>query len=333
MDVKFNWDRYGIDISKVRGGKSTCPKCSHTRKHKSDLCLSVDTDNGLFNCHNCDFKGCAKDFEKKNYVKPLPRLEKLSVKILKWFENERKISNNTLLRFGITEAKEFMPQLSSEVEVMCFNYYRNEQLVNIKFRGPKKSFKMAKDAELIFYNLDSIKDENECVIVEGEMDCLTLFEAGIYNCVSVPNGASKGNQKLEYLDNCWAYFENKEKIIIAVDNDEAGNSLRDELVRRLGKEKCYKVEYPKGCKDFNEVLVREGKIVIPMILENATQWPLEGIMEMEEIFPVVSDWYQNGYPKGTKARIKNFDDLLSFITGQLTVITGIPGMVKMNLQI
>lgn len=324
----LNWNKYGIDISKVRGGKMQCPKCSNSRKHKSDPCLSVDVNRGLFNCHNCDFKGSAAELRpKREYVKPSPRLEKLRPETIKWFEG-RGISNNTLLRLKVTEAKEMMPGKSSEMNCICFNYYRDDQLVNIKFRDAAKGFKMAKDAELIFYNLDSIKDETECVIVEGEIDCLTLYECGIYNVVSVPNGASKGSQKLEYLDNCWQYFEGMSKIVLAVDNDEAGNSLRDELARRLGKEKCFTVDYPQGCKDINEVFIGHGKTAVVQIIEAAKELPLEGIITMEEMYPTITQWYEQGYPKGAVAGIKGFDDLLTFAPGQLTMVTGIPGHGK-----
>lgn len=327
--MNLNWQKFGIDVSKVTGGKTLCPKCSHTRKHRHEKCLSVDIAEGLFCCHNCDFKGTVKDFrQKREYVKPAPRLEILSQKMIGYFEQQRKISNNTLLRFNITEAIEWMPQFEKEAPVICFNYYRDDELVNIKFRGPQKSFKMAKDAELIFYNLDAIKDEIEGVIVEGEIDCLTLHECGIYNVVSVPNGASKGSQKLEYLDNCWQYFENKNKIILAVDNDEAGNSLRDEIARRIGKEKCFTVEYPIECKDVNEVLAKHGKEAVIQVINAAKEIPLEGILTMDEIYPVIAEWYEHGYPKGARARVEGFDELLTFAPGQLTLITGIPGHGK-----
>lgn len=324
----MNWEKHGIDISKLRGGKTICPQCSHTRKNKTEPCLSVNKDMGLFNCHNCEFKGTAKEFApKKEYTQPLARLEKVSKKVIDWFDG-RGISNNTLLRFGITEAKEWMPASQTEMACICFNYYRDDKLVNIKFRDAKKGFKLSKDAELTFYNIDAIKGEDACIIVEGEIDCLSLHEAGIYNAVSVPNGASKGSQKLEYLDNCWTYFENKTKIILAVDNDEAGNSLRDELARRLGKEKCFTVAYPEGCKDFNDVLVKHGKQEVNKVIELAQDIPLEGIMSMDEMYPQIQDWYLNGYPKGAAANIKGFDELLTFAPGQLTMLTGIPGHGK-----
>lgn len=265
---------------------------------------------------------------KKKFEPPVQRLEKLGTKSLEWFENERKISNNTLLRFNITESKEWMPQFQQDAIAICFNYYRDGKLINIKFRGPKKSFKLVKDAELIFYNLDAIKEEETAIITEGEIDCLSLYECGIYNAVSVPNGAAPGNQRLEYLDNCWEYFEKKTKVILMVDNDEPGKRLREELARRIGYEKCWQVGYPDGCKDANDILVKHGKAALASIVETAQQWPIEGLITMDDMFETVLDFYEKGYPEGTGAGIYGFDDLLTFFPGQLTVVTGIPGSGK-----
>lgn len=264
----------------------------------------------------------------KKFAKPVPRLEKLGEKALKWFEEERKISNNTLLRLNITEAKEWMPQFETEVTVICYNYYRKGELVNIKFRGPKKSFKLAKDAELIFYNIDALEGEDTAIIVEGENDALAFVESGFHNVVSVPNGAGAGNLKLEYLDNCWADFEHIKKIILALDDDEPGRALREELGRRLGKERCYWVEYPPGCKDINAVLIDHGRGAVPYIMENLKEWPLEGIITMDDMFPVIEDFFLHGYPKGAKSGVPGFDRLLTFAPGQSTVITGIPSHGK-----
>lgn len=326
----MNWERHGIDISKLRGGKMPCPKCSPQRKNQKDPCLSVDVARGLFNCHHCQFSGTAAEYArpKKEYVKPLPRLTKISAELLNWFEGSRGISNNTLLRFGITEATEWMPKAAAEVRVICFNYLRNGELVNIKFRGKDKDFKLNKDSELIFYNLDAIKGEKEAVIVEGELDCLAMYEAGIYNVVSVPNGASKGTQKLEYLDNCWQDFEGKERIYLMTDNDEAGQSLREELARRLGKERCFRVEYPEGCKDANDVLLKFGKDQLREVKETAIQWPIDGVFDTADLFEDVISYYNDGYPKGTALGIPEFDEHLSLIGGQLTMVTGIPGSGK-----
>lgn len=265
---------------------------------------------------------------KKLFEKPVPRLEKLSKKSLDYLEGQRGISNNTLLRMQITEAIEWMPQFEKEVPVICFNYFRGNELVNIKFRGPKKSFKLAKGAELIFYNLDALQGEKEAIIVEGEMDCLTCVDCGVCNVVSVPNGAGIGNLQLEYLDRCYEAFEDKVKIILATDNDHPGLALREELARRLGIDRCYIVEYPEGCKDINEVKLKHGADKVKKILGNAKEWPIRGIFTTEQLAPTVYDWYYHGYPKGASSKIPGFDQFLTLAPGQITTITGIPSHGK-----
>jgi 5S rRNA maturation endonuclease (ribonuclease M5) len=87
------------------------------------------------------------------------------------------------------------------------------------------------------------------------MDVLALHEAGITNAISVPNGATLNTNNLDYLDSCIDYFEDKEKIILAVDSDEAGQALQAELIRRLGSEVCYITTF-EDCKDANEYLLK-----------------------------------------------------------------------------
>ena len=56
----------GISIRKNSGQvKTKCPKCSYDRKKKSDPCLSVNIDEGVWNCHNCGWAGTLK---KNNYM-------------------------------------------------------------------------------------------------------------------------------------------------------------------------------------------------------------------------------------------------------------------------
>jgi twinkle protein len=337
MSQTYNWAKYDIDISKVVGGKTFCPKCHHTRKHRHDRSLSVDVETGLFRCHNhpCDFKGFAGDKyvkrEAREYIRPQKRIQHLSDDIVAWFEGVRGISNNTLLRMGITETLEWMPQVNDKLLCVCFNYIRDEQLINIKYRGPQKEFKMVSGAELIFYNLDAIKHERECIIVEGEIDVLTAVESGIFNAISVPNGASlSSNAKLEYLENCWEYFEVMDKIVIATDGDQAGHALRDELARRLGKHRCYKVEYPQGCKDSNEVLLNHGRDAVKKLFSEAKPFPVEGVVTLEDMYDDVQELYTNGYPPGLKAGIDGFDEHASFnqSNGELWIVTGSPGSGK-----
>lgn len=317
--------------------KVLCPKCSNTRKHKSDPCLSIDLDEGFYNCHNpgCDFRGkvfSIKEFtpKVKDYVKPVYNNNtSLSKNLVQWFF-KRGISQKTLTDTKITEGMVYMPQTAKEENTIQFNYFRDGELVNIKYRDGKKNFRMIKDAELIFYGLDEIKDSDWCVIVEGEIDKLSFWEVGIKEVVSVPNGASKGNSNLEYLDNCVNYFENKKKIIIATDNDEPGLALREELARRLGYERCFKVDF-SSFKDANEVLIAKGTQALLDVVKtsNLIEFPIAGIITVNSIWDDVENVIENGLSRGdTTKTLKEFDDLVSFCPGHLMVLTGIPNHGK-----
>lgn len=265
----------------------------------------------------------------KEYQKPVPRLQKVSDKILKFFES-RGITNNTLLRFGITESFEWMPQFKQETQVICFNYFREGECVNIKFRGQNKAFKLEKDAELIFYNLDAVKDSETVTIVEGEIDCLSLYEANIYDSISVPNGAGVSKQNLQYLDNCLPYFENKKRIVLFTDNDKNGISLRDELVRRLGFDRCFLVQYPSGCKDANDILLKHGKGILKMTVEGAEPFPVEGVLTGFDLASDIINFYDNGYPHGYRVPMPGMEEhvRLQLMLGQFTAVTGIPSHGK-----
>jgi len=312
--------------------KVNCPFCKDIRTNKSDKSLSVNVELGVYKCHypNCEaFIGkTVKVYDRKpEYVIPVSKLQKVSDKILSWFES-RGISNNTLLQFKVTEEDAYFPQVQENRKAICFNYYRGSDLINIKYRDAAKNFKMVKDAELIMYNLNAIEGYNWCVIVEGEMDALSMHEAQIYPVVSVPNGATKGNQNLKYLDNCIDHFSDKEKIIIFTDNDSSGMSLRDELARRLGKERIWFVNCPEGSKDANEIIMNYGVDVLRQIIAEAYQIPIEGIEKASHVKEKIYDIYRNGFPHGLKCGYEMFDDHISFRGSEFTIITGTPNAGK-----
>ena len=221
-----------------------------------------------------------------------------------------------------------MPQDKKEVGVIEFNYFLDNELVNIKYRTRTKGFKLFSGAELVFYNLDAIKHETEVYIVEGEMDCLSLMQIGINNVISVPNGA--GSTNLSYLDNCIDYFENKEKIYLLVDDDEAGKKLENELKRRLGVERCYYFDL-EGCKDANEFHIKNGGENLSIILNQPKAYPITDIVTMSEDGEDLDNFLLNGMPKGISTGLEILDDVFTLETGRYMVITGVPGNGKSTI--
>ena len=321
---------YSIDLRRKAGEEAhTCPKCSESRKKKNLKCFSWNHDTKLGRCNHCE-AGFAikkvKDEFAKVYDKPkFNNRTELSKGLVDWFF-ARGISQQTLLDLKITEGDEWMPQIEKNTNTVQFNYFRHGELVNVKYRDARKNFKLAKNAELIFYNLDAIAASQECVICEGEIDAMSWIEAGYPFAISVPNGASK-NAKLEYLDNCSEYFDNKTKIYLATDNDEAGKSLQEELARRLGYERCFKLDYGT-LKDSNEYLVVQGKESLTSLLNASKEYPIKGVFTIDDIWGDIEDIYENGLPSGAKTGDNEMDKHIGFMPGELTMVTGIPGQGK-----
>ncbi len=237
--------------------------------------------------------------------------------------------NQTLSHWKVGESTEYFPQVNKKRKAINFNYYLDNELINVKYRDGQKNFKLVSGAKLIFYGLDSIKESNKVYIVEGEMDALSLHEAGIYSVCSVPNGASKGNQRLEYLDNCFEYFENKTEIILCTDNDEAGLNLRNELARRFGKHRCKYIDFD-SYKDANEVLTNDGAEKLRQILKDAKEYPLEGIVNFNDIWDNVLNYNENGL-KSYSIGLGDSDEWINISMDQWTTITGIPNSGKSDV--
>jgi len=325
---------YIIDVHKNGENQMICPVCSESRKpeNRKLKIFSFNLNKGAGRCNHCQIVLIEKkEFEPKNVKIDFKRPK--TVKISKYTENclkffrTRLISEKTLLELKVSEGIEWMPKAKKEIPTIQFNYFRNGELINVKSRGKNKDFKLYKDAELIFYNLDATIDNETIIIVEGEMDCLALYECGFKNVISVPNGAGLGKINFEYLDNCIESFADSTKFILALDNDAAGLNLQNELGRRLGFENCSKVLF-KDCKDANDCLIKYGmKITIDCINE-AKEFPITGVFTANDIERDILDFYNNGLPSGCGIGMAEMDMHLKFQEGYLTTITGIPGHGK-----
>ena len=331
------FNQYNLDTKATQG---VCPWADEHRKpeNRKKKCSSYDWERGLGTCHNCNKTYQLHTYKRKGeaareYVKPEqpdPEYPGMTFgigdKVVQWFKT-RGISQKTLFDLQVGEGPEFMPQTGKSENTIKFNYFMGGDLINIKYRDGRKNFKLFKGAEKVFYNIDSIVGYDTCVIVEGEMDVLAYHEAGIENVISVPNGATLNHNNLDYLDNCIDYFEDKEKVILAVDQDEAGVALQNELIRRLGAEVCYLTNFV-DCKDANEYLLKYGKEDLAKTIKDCRPVPLENVTTFKDIEHEVTDFVKHGFKKGFQVGLPNFDNIFSTYTGQFITVTGIPSSGK-----
>ncbi|KAI3455893.1 hypothetical protein Pfo_012556 [Paulownia fortunei] len=213
------------------------------------------------------------------------RLEQLGDELLTYFA-ERMISKETLQRNNVM-------QVAGDQKIIAFPYRRNGLLVGCKYRTVEKRFWQGKNTEKMFYGLDDIAEADEIIIVEGEIDKLSVEEAGYYNCVSVPGGAPQTvslkelpspekDTSFQYLWNCKEYLDEASRIILATDGDIPGQALAEELARRLGRERCWRVHWPKkdevsSFKDANEVLMNLGADALRDAIDKAELYQMQDL--------------------------------------------------------
>lgn len=316
---------FGIQVNRSSGlVKTFCPKCRDSRKskNKNDRSLSVNIDKGLWKCHNCQWAAGLGNREKKDwsgnkvYKKPVVEFDKeIPKKVIDWF-GRRAIPEKVLKRNQIG--------YNPKKKAIAFPYTKDGVCVNIKHRTADKKFLLESGCEILPYGWDDIEN-SLVVIVEGEIDKLAVETSGIMSCISVPNGASN----FSFLENYEAKFLEIEKFIIAVDGDEPGQNLEENLSSRLGKDRCSKVVWPEGIKDANEFLLEYGPEALNEIIINAEPYPLDGIYSWDEFDEKLLELYEKGMPKGLEVGIAN--EYYSAALGELTVITGIPNHGKSSV--
>lgn len=314
-----------LGITLEHSGKQLCPQCSATRHDKNDKCLSVtyDKDLILYNCHHCGWSGAVpynlyhSDERVKTYTRPKePRKSDNDLWLISYF-NQRKISKNTLDKYGISINE------NNEIQIP---YYKNGELVNVKYRtnlpDGKKTFRQEKDAEKTFFGMDLVDKTKPLIIVEGEMDVLALAEQDIY-AVSVPQGGS--DTKLECIENCYDFVSSFDDYIIAVDNDTTGDKLKGNLIARLGEENCKIVLWGRY-KDANEALI--GGENLAEFIDNAKEINPSGILSFNNefdniykgIFEDDKEYFLTGW--------KSLDKIIKIRLGYLMIVTGYPSRGK-----
>ncbi|ANM59208.1 unnamed protein product [Arabidopsis thaliana] len=291
----------GIDAQNCPPGVRSClicPKCEVGDSGEKSLTLYIypDGSSAKWTCRRkCGLKGVLQVDGKLVSKDPIGKVErKITVESIKLeplcdeiqdFFAARAISGKTLERNRVMQKR-----IDDEI-VIAFTYWQRGELVSCKYRSLTKKFVQERNTRKILYGLDDIEETSEIIIVEGEPDKLAMEEAGFFNCVSVPDGAPETVSSKEipseskdtafkYIWNCNDYLKKASRIVIATDGDGPGQALAEELARRLGKERCWLVKWPKKSedehfKDANEVLMSKGPHLLKEAILNAEPYPLK----------------------------------------------------------
>jgi 5S rRNA maturation endonuclease (ribonuclease M5) len=317
-----------------------CPLCHDTKSH---FYMSPD---GAWFCHKCNAKGnlyqlkremgdidmrIVQPFKKPATKRPDPGLaDRYHDALLKDPEGIRSLKGRGITVESVKRFKLGLRVVNGS-RWLSIPHSRKDQVMNIKFRSlppTEKTFERVMDCPSILFNADVVEANLESIIVcEGELDAITLIQAGFENVVGTTNGA--GSFAPDWVDQ----LKPVKKIFLAYDADEAGQNGARALAKRLGYNRCRNVEmnFPNGGKDVNDLFQCGGDVFsFQVLLNEARPFDLPGVIS----FDTALDLLKAERAKGTEsqglmtpwARVNRL--CRGFRPGDLIIVTAVPKIGK-----
>lgn len=245
-----------------------------------------------------------------------------------WLREERKLDGELLKAMGVKQVS----HKGIEGPAIGFPYLRDGKPYAGKFRGIAKktadgrsNFRSTQDVQRGLYNADALSQDLDrpIVITEGEIDCLTVMQAGFLRAVSLPDGWTADGTKTECLVVEEDRLRKSPFVIVAGDNDTAGASLPMAVANVLAGHEVRYVEWPKGCKDANDVLRMHGEsgVVEALLAAKKIDPPGGTVSGFSDLPPLSAQ-------RVLKCGREPFDGLLAFEIGEISISTGIPSAGK-----
>lgn len=339
MEVKTYLSEKGWQHKKARNQYcvKVCPFCGNENWH-----FFINADTGAWDCKKCgsrgnlyqlkkqlgDMNGAVKSVDqllgKQDNLQPLDdkayltRHETLlnSPKVMHYLTCERKLTEQTIKYFKLGLSQ------NGNTTWLTIPHFVSGNLVNIKYRSlppAEKKFKREPDRPSILFNQDCLKDSyTEVFITEGEMDAMSLWQAGFENVVGTTAGAGSFPPEWHVL------LEKMGRIFICFDNDAPGQKGAFEVANKLGLDRCINVVLPQ--KDLNEYFTIHTKEDFIQLVLSSKPFAIPSIVSIKEAIRTLEE---DNIFKPDKAGIKtgweNVDrHVVSFAPGDLIVVSAVP---------
>lgn len=247
---------------------------------------------------------------------------------MEWLEQHRGIDCETAARLGVKG------NTGKNGAVVGFPYvnHRTGEVLGHKVRaiGDKRFWFQPSGASRDLFNVMALYEQTGPIcITEGEIDVLSLVQAGKARSVSMPDGWTEGltdqdTPKLKPIFDNLEAFRGQE-VIIAGDNDPVGRSMARAIWNALdGVAKSVRlVAWPEGCKDANDCLLQHGVSTVVRCVDCAPPMSPPGI-EVSGLHDLPPMPDRVIYAPHDPA----YDDVLRLELGSITTITGVPNHGK-----
>lgn len=320
----------------------TCPYCRNTKDRDT---FAINLDTGMFKCmrSSCSAKGnmltLHKDFgfslgtevneyyDRNRQFRTFPRKEKPVPKdsALEYMR-KRGISAETCNKYFVTADKD-------NNNILVFPFYdEKDELTFIKYRktdfDPEKDKNKEwcmRDTKPILFGMSQCDLTNKTLIMtEGQIDSMSVAEAGFENAVSVPTGKNG----FSWVPYCWDWLSNFDTLVIFGDREGDKITLLEEMSARFhGLVYHVRLEDYFDCKDANEILQKYGVQQVRACINNAVPVEVKEIKDITDVKKVkISDMEKFNTGIGSLNRI-----LGGFYMGQIVLLTGERGKGKSTL--
>lgn len=309
-----------------------CPKCNDTKWH---FYIAKES-SGLWKCHKCNETGNLYQLKKslgdiENAIHPASRkkeFRKPDVEVAKAYHdaifsdydalkylNDRGITADTVRRYRLGVRNR------DEERWLSIPHIEGRELVNIKYRRlppHEKMFEREFNCKSVLFNGNAVEKNHSIIIVEGELDAITLLQNGFENVVSVTNGADS-------FDSDWVKkLEPLNKIFICYDADEAGQKGAIKVAKRLGYGRCWNVILP--VKDANDFFLVKTADDFKAILDKSKQFSLPGVITARDALDLLRIEMESGRDqRGIDTRWDNVNRITSgWKPGDLIILSAVP---------
>ena len=328
-----------------RGDELQLRECPYCHSQHDPWTFAINIRTGTFNCKraSCSVKGnmitLAKDFsfslgrdtdeyehigtwrKFKTFKEPMKAIESKDPAIE--FMKGRGISEEIARRYEITSKPDqdniIVFPFRDEEGALTFVKYRNAAFVGGETKGSKEWCEA--DTRPILFGMNHCSDSGTLVMTEGQIDSLSLAEAGIENAVSVPTGKNG----FTWVPYCWDFLAKFDELIVFGDREGETITLLDEMTKRFhGTVKFVPPEAYHGYKDANDLLRAEGPEAVRAAVSAATPVPDDFIKELKDI--TIND--ADSEPVFA-TNVRRLDGLTGGLyPGQLVILTGERGRGK-----
>jgi twinkle protein len=164
------------------------------------------------------------------------------------------------------------------------------KVVGAKVRTKDKEFRCEGEVKSLFgmqnYRHKTTKRDEKLVIVEGEMDAMSVWEAQPnWAVVSIPNGAAAAKKAIQ---NNYEWINYYSKIVLFFDNDEAGQKAAKEAAGVLPPGKVF-IGFLEDYKDASEALqAGETEAVRAVCNYDHVQYQPDGIVDAKTLLDLIT---------------------------------------------